>query len=162
MEITPGQLQGLREENGQEVDVNWGDCSEVPHTMKMWPPASSSHDEPSDLSLLQGWSSHPLCTPARVLLSQWKPLSSIWDFHLDHHWNPSVPRVKGCTPLTAPQRLLTHPAKSKWGTPGLFLAQGPTHDSRKFHLSTARFHFLCQACDRCHVKPLNSPLGIFL
>lgn len=57
----------------------------------------------------------------------------------------------------------THtPAKSKCRPPGLLLAQGPTHGSRKFHLSTARFHFLCQACDRRHVKPLNSPLGVFL
>lgn len=63
VEIIPGQLQGLREENGQEVDADRGGCSEVPHTMKMWPPASNSHEEPSDFSLLQGCSSHPLCTP---------------------------------------------------------------------------------------------------
>lgn len=165
VEIIPGQLLGLREENGQEVNASWGGCSEVPHTMKMWPPVSNSHDEPSDLSLLRGCSCRSLCAAASILLSQWKPLSSIWGFHTDHHWNPSVPlssRVKGCTALTAPRRLRTHPAKAKCRKPGLLLAPGPTHGSRKFHLSTTRFHFLCQAHDRCHVKPPNSPLGAFL
>lgn len=37
VEIIPGQLQGLREEKRQEVDADWGGCSEMPHTMKMWP-----------------------------------------------------------------------------------------------------------------------------
>lgn len=34
--------------------------------------------------------------------------------------------------------------------------------AEKFHLSAARFHFLCQAHIRRHVKPLNSSFGVFL
>lgn len=94
---------------------------------------------------------------ACIQLSQWKPLSLSWDFHTDHL------QMTDCMSLAVLQGLQMHSVKSKGKKPGLLLAWGPTHGSRKFHLSAARLPFLCQAHVRQHhVKPLNSPFGVFL